>query len=135
MDYSKRDAKAYSRQHMRGIWAAAATPFTPGDLRIDEAGLRRNIRHWLDDLALGNGIRHPVGAEEIIPAVENVAAEPALKKGVVSSSAPRTADRPRSKSKPRVAEVVQDEIPAAPESPAPMMATRDAFCAVRPDFR
>ena len=52
MDYSKRDAKTYSRQHMRGIWAAAATPFKPGDLRIDEAGLRRNIRHWLDDLAI-----------------------------------------------------------------------------------
>jgi len=52
MDYSKNEAKAYAHQHMRGIWAAAATPFTPGDLRIDEAGLRRNIRHWLDDLAI-----------------------------------------------------------------------------------
>ncbi len=52
MKYSKTDAKAYSRQHMRGIWAAAATPFTLGDLAIDEAGLRRNIRHWLDDLAI-----------------------------------------------------------------------------------
>ena len=52
MNYSKNDAKVYSRQYMRGIWAAAATPFIPGDLRIDEAGLRRNIRHWLDDLAI-----------------------------------------------------------------------------------
>lgn len=52
MQYGKSDAKAYARQNMRGIWAAAATPFTPGDLRIDEAGLRRNIRHWLDDLAI-----------------------------------------------------------------------------------
>jgi 4-hydroxy-tetrahydrodipicolinate synthase len=52
MDYTKVDAKAYSRQHMRGIWAAAATPFTPGGSAIDEAGLRRNIRHWLDDLAI-----------------------------------------------------------------------------------
>lgn len=52
MNYSKNDAKAYSRKHMRGIWAAAATPFTPGNLQIDEAGLRRNIRHWLDDLAI-----------------------------------------------------------------------------------
>ena len=26
MDYTKADAKAYSRQHMRGIWAAAALP-------------------------------------------------------------------------------------------------------------
>ncbi len=52
MNYSKSDAKAYARQFMRGIWAAAATPFTPGDLAIDEAGLRRNIRHWLDELAI-----------------------------------------------------------------------------------
>ncbi len=52
MNYRKGDAKAHARQHMRGIWAAAATPFTPGDLAIDETGLRRNIRHWLDDLAI-----------------------------------------------------------------------------------
>ena len=52
MNYTRNDAKAWARQHMRGIWAAAATPFVPGDLRIDEAGLRRNIRHWLDDLAI-----------------------------------------------------------------------------------
>lgn len=52
MLYTKNDAKAYARQHMKGIWAAAATPFKPGDLSIDEAGLRRNIRHWLDDLAI-----------------------------------------------------------------------------------
>lgn len=30
---------------MKGIWAAALTPFAP-DLSVDEAGLRRNIRHW-----------------------------------------------------------------------------------------
>ena len=52
MMYRRKDAKAWARQHMRGIWAAAATPFTPGDLRLDEAGLRRNIRHWLDDLGI-----------------------------------------------------------------------------------
>lgn len=45
MKYSKTDAKAYARQNMKGIWAAALTPFAP-DLSIDEAGLRRNIRHW-----------------------------------------------------------------------------------------
>ena len=52
MNYSKRNAKAYAREYMRGIWAAAATPFVSGDLSIDEAGLRRNIRYWLDDLAI-----------------------------------------------------------------------------------
>jgi 4-hydroxy-tetrahydrodipicolinate synthase len=35
---------------MRGIWAAALTPFTPGSLAIDEAGFRRNLRHWMNDL-------------------------------------------------------------------------------------
>lgn len=52
MKYRKGEAKAYSRQHMRGVWAAAATPFVPGSLKIDEAGLRRNIRHWIDDLKI-----------------------------------------------------------------------------------
>ena len=35
----------------RGI-AAAATPFVPGSLEIDEVGLRRNLRHWIDDLKI-----------------------------------------------------------------------------------
>lgn len=51
MDYDKRDAKAYARAHMRGIWAAALQPFNP-DLTLDEAGFRRNLRHWTDDLAV-----------------------------------------------------------------------------------
>ena len=34
---------------MRGIWAAALNPFRE-DLSLDEAGLRANIRHWIDDL-------------------------------------------------------------------------------------
>lgn len=34
---------------MRGIWAAALNPFCE-DLSLDEAGLRANIRHWIDDL-------------------------------------------------------------------------------------
>ena len=56
MKYSRSDAKAYAREHLRGIWAAASTPFTlggtPGELAIDEAGLRRNMRHWIDDLGI-----------------------------------------------------------------------------------
>jgi 4-hydroxy-tetrahydrodipicolinate synthase len=51
MKYRRRDAKAYAREHFRGIWAAALTPFT-ADLAIDEAGLRRNFRHWVDDLGI-----------------------------------------------------------------------------------
>ena len=51
MKYSRKDAKAYARTHLSGIWAAAQTPFKP-DLSIDEAGLRRNLRHWVDDLGV-----------------------------------------------------------------------------------
>ena len=51
MKYRKLDAKAYARQHLRGIWAAALTPFTP-DLALDEEGLRRNLRHWYRDLGI-----------------------------------------------------------------------------------
>ena len=51
MKYGKRDAKDYSRQHMKGIWAAAITPFTP-DLAIDDAGFRRNMQHWTRDLGI-----------------------------------------------------------------------------------
>lgn len=52
LKYAKAAAKSHARKHMRGIWAAASTPFMPDTLAIDEAGLRRNIRHWLDDLAI-----------------------------------------------------------------------------------
>jgi len=51
MKYRRRDAKDYARAHFKGIWAAALTPFTP-DLAIDEAGLRANFRHWVDDLGI-----------------------------------------------------------------------------------
>lgn len=49
MKYSKHDAKAYAKENMRGIWAAALNPFKE-DLSFDDAGLRSNIRHWIDDL-------------------------------------------------------------------------------------
>lgn len=52
MKYHKKDAKAYAREHFRGVWAATLTPFT-ADLRLDEAGFERNLHHWIDDLALG----------------------------------------------------------------------------------
>ncbi|MDZ5697867.1 dihydrodipicolinate synthase family protein [Chelativorans sp. M5D2P16] len=51
MKYSKNDAKTYARQHMKGIWAAALTPFTD-DLAVDEDGFRRNIDHWIEDLRI-----------------------------------------------------------------------------------
>ena len=51
MQYRRGDAKAYAREHFKGIWAAALTPFRP-DLAIDEAGLRKNLRHWVGDLGI-----------------------------------------------------------------------------------
>jgi 4-hydroxy-tetrahydrodipicolinate synthase len=50
--YNKRDAKDFARDNLRGIWAAALTPFQP-NLSIDEGGFRKNIRHWTRDLNLG----------------------------------------------------------------------------------
>ncbi|WP_439628754.1 dihydrodipicolinate synthase family protein [Shinella sp.] len=51
MKYAKKDAKAYARQNMKGIWAAALMPFTP-TLAIDEDGFRQNMHHWIDDLKI-----------------------------------------------------------------------------------
>jgi 4-hydroxy-tetrahydrodipicolinate synthase len=50
--YARRDAKDYAREHLRGIWAAALTPFRPGDLAVDEAGFTRNLRHWTSELGI-----------------------------------------------------------------------------------
>ena len=51
MKYTKHDAKDYARENMTGIWAAVLNPFKD-DLSLDEAGLRSNIRHWIDDLKI-----------------------------------------------------------------------------------
>ena len=51
MSYDRRDAKAHAREHMKGIWAAALTPFTP-DGAVDEDGFRGNLVHWADDLGI-----------------------------------------------------------------------------------
>ena len=51
MKYRKDEAKAYAREHLRGIWAATLTPFT-ADLRVDEDGWRRNLRHWYRELGI-----------------------------------------------------------------------------------
>lgn len=51
MKYARKDAKAHARATMKGIWAAALTPFT-SSLAIDEDGFRENIRHWTEDLKI-----------------------------------------------------------------------------------
>jgi 4-hydroxy-tetrahydrodipicolinate synthase len=51
MTYARHEAKEHARAHMRGIWAAALQPFA-ADLALDEAGMRANLRHWVDDLGI-----------------------------------------------------------------------------------
>ena len=51
MNYKKSEAKEAAFEQFRGVWAAIATPFTPDDT-LDEAGLRRNVRHMTDALRI-----------------------------------------------------------------------------------
>ena len=44
--HTRADAKAYARAHLRGIWAAALTPFN-ADLSMDEAGFEAGASHYL----------------------------------------------------------------------------------------
>lgn len=51
MRYRKSEAKAFGRAHMRGIWAAIPYPFT-AEGELDEKGLRRDIRRYIDELKI-----------------------------------------------------------------------------------
>jgi 4-hydroxy-tetrahydrodipicolinate synthase len=51
MKYKKHEAKEYARAHMKGLYAAIMSPLK-ADLSFDEAGLRRNFRHWVDALGI-----------------------------------------------------------------------------------
>ncbi|AWC23139.1 N-acetylneuraminate lyase [Aminobacter sp. MSH1] len=51
MKYTRKDAKAHSRATMRGVWAAANTPFH-ADGSIHEDLYRRNVDHWINDLGI-----------------------------------------------------------------------------------
>jgi dihydrodipicolinate synthase/N-acetylneuraminate lyase len=52
MNYRKSEAKEVARAQFRGVWAAITTPFTPED-RLDEAGLRRNMRDYTEAALAG----------------------------------------------------------------------------------
>lgn len=49
MNYRKSEAKQAALEQFRGVWAAITTPFTRED-KLDEAGLRMNMRHMTDAL-------------------------------------------------------------------------------------
>jgi 4-hydroxy-tetrahydrodipicolinate synthase len=51
MKYSRRDAKTYTREHMKGAWAAIPYPFTEAG-ELDEAALRKDLRRYIDDLKI-----------------------------------------------------------------------------------
>jgi 4-hydroxy-tetrahydrodipicolinate synthase len=51
MNYRKSEAKEAARAQFRGLWAAMTTPFTP-DFKVDEAGLRHNMRHVTGNLKI-----------------------------------------------------------------------------------
>jgi len=51
MEYTKSEAKAYCKQHMKGVWAALTTPFKP-DGELDDRGLRSNVRRCIDELKI-----------------------------------------------------------------------------------
>ena len=51
MRYDRSQAKSFGKTHMRGIWAAIPYPFTQTG-ELDEAGLRKDIRHYIDVLKI-----------------------------------------------------------------------------------
>ena len=51
MNYKKSESTAAAHAQFKGVWAAITTPFT-ADYKVDEAGLRRNMRYFTDGLKI-----------------------------------------------------------------------------------
>ena len=51
MKYKRNEAMDYARANLKGLWGAALMPDAV-DGAMDEAGFRRNLRHWFDDLGI-----------------------------------------------------------------------------------
>jgi 4-hydroxy-tetrahydrodipicolinate synthase len=97
MNYKKSEAKAAAQAQFRGIWAAITTPFT-ADFALDEAGLRRNMRHLTDTLAIDGvfctGVMGEFWAltkEERMRVVEVVVEEARGKCGVIAQTGSHSA--------------------------------------------
>ena len=54
--YGRAEAKEYAREKFRGIFTAFVLPETP-DHEVDEDGLRRDVRHYID--VIGSGGLYP----------------------------------------------------------------------------
>ncbi|MFD4369854.1 dihydrodipicolinate synthase family protein [Rhodococcus sp. NPDC058521] len=48
MLYTRSNAKTYARENMTGVWGAIPYPFT-SDFELDEAGLRSNVRYYVEN--------------------------------------------------------------------------------------
>lgn len=51
MNYKKSEAKEYTRERMKGIWAAIPCAFTE-EGEMDEEAVRRNMRFYIDELKI-----------------------------------------------------------------------------------
>ncbi len=51
MKYRKSEAKEWAREHWKGVWVASYTPYT-ADYKIDEQGVRHNLRYLIDGLGI-----------------------------------------------------------------------------------
>ncbi len=51
MRYHRSQAKTFGKTHMRGVWAAIPYPFTQTG-ELDEAALRKDVRHYVDVLKI-----------------------------------------------------------------------------------
>lgn len=98
MNYRKSEAKEAARAQFRGVWAAITTPFTP-DGELDEAGLRRNMRHFTDTLRVDGvfcagtmGEFWALTKEERKRVVEIVAEEARGKCGVIAHTGHHSPD-------------------------------------------
>jgi len=49
--YKKSEAKAYAREHMRGVWGAIPYPFKSNG-ELDEGQIRKDVRYYVDRLKL-----------------------------------------------------------------------------------
>lgn len=51
MKYTRKQAKDYSREMMRGLWGSISYPFK-GDHELDEAGLASDLEHYIETLKI-----------------------------------------------------------------------------------
>ena len=51
MEYRKKEAKEWAKEHLKGVWVATYTPFTP-DFQVDWEGCRHNIRYLINPLQI-----------------------------------------------------------------------------------